>query len=123
MGEREVPGRDAALVCEHGRLAVEGDDGRAAALAHHLDVAQLERAQAHAQRLHHRLLGAEPGREPGRRVVVTERVGALLVAEQPFGQPRPATHRQPEAVDLDQVGADPDDLHGVLASRTCRMGM
>jgi hypothetical protein len=121
--EREVPGGDPALVGEDRRLSVQGDDGRAAALSHHLDVTQLERAQAHAERLHHRLLGAEPGREPGRRVVMTKGVRALVVAEQPLGETLPPLHREAEPVDLHQVGADPDDVHGPLASPRPLMGL
>src|SRR5262249_28260368 len=96
VGEREVPGADAALVGEDGRLAVPRAGRRAAPTAHHLHVAELERAQPHAQRLHDRLLGAEPSREPGRGVVVAEGVGAFVVAEQTLGQVRPAPHREPE---------------------------
>ena len=49
---------------------------------HHLDLVELERAEADAQRLHRRFLGREPSREPRRGVARPLAVGPLGVGEQ-----------------------------------------
>jgi hypothetical protein len=53
-------------------------------------------------------------RQAGDGIVVPERVRALVVAEEPLGQTDAAFHREPEPLDLDQVGPDPDDVHRLV---------
>ena len=76
------------------------------------DVAQLELPQADAHRLHHGFLRPESRGEALRRVLLAAGVRTFRVAEQPLEQAIALTrHRQPESLHLDQIGAEPHDLH------------
>ena len=88
-------------------------DGRAAVVvAHHLDVAERERAQAGAECLHRRFLGPEAHRQTRHRIVVLVRVLLLTVGEETVRERHPPLQREPEPLDLDQVGPQAADPEG-----------
>ena len=79
------------------RRRLAGDD---------LDLAQAE-AAAEAERLDHRLLGGEAGREVAARAGPGRGVVALGLGEDALGEARVALQRPLQPVDLEQVDADP----------------
>ena len=89
-------------------------DGRAAVVAYDLDLAEAERAEADAQRLHHRLLGAEaqpPGCCTGSCCPYAYSCSPSVKSRSE--SVRPARQREAEPRDLDQVGpeaADPEPV-------------
>ena len=82
--------------------AVQANGGRAAA-ADHLHLAPARHPDA--ERLAHRLLGGETGREMLRREGARRAVGGLGAGEAPLGQARAPGERRREPVDLHHVDA------------------
>ncbi len=86
MAEAEMPSGDALLGGHGGGLAVQAQRRGTRRGPGHLYVAQGEAAQAHAESLHHRLLGREASGQALGWVAAAPHVGPLGLAEEPLGQ-------------------------------------
>jgi hypothetical protein len=78
----------------------ERDRRRARGRLHHFHIAEGERAQAHAQRLHDRLLGREAGGQPLRRIPLPAPVRQLGRRKQPVGDTGPLLKGPPKTFDF-----------------------
>ena len=108
--ERHEPPGDASLPRELLGPAVERERRRAGVVvAHDLDVAEGEAAEPDAERLHHRFLRREAHRQARGGVSLLFGVRPLVGAEEPTGERRTTRQGEAEPVDLDQIGAEPDD--------------
>src|SRR5207302_1858434 len=87
----------------------------------HLDVVEPERAEADAERLHHRLLSCEARRQALRRVAPAGPGSPLALGEEATHDARGAGNHPAEAVDLD--GVDADTRQGVVLHRSARRWM
>jgi hypothetical protein len=80
-------------------------DARRPALAHDLDLLPAQHVER--QRLGHRLLGAEAGGQVHGGTGAALRVGALAAGEQALGQARTPGDGPLQALDLQEIDADP----------------
>src|SRR5829696_5416188 len=119
--ERHLPRAHPARLRQRGGRAVQRERGRAAVVvAHHLHIAEREGTQAGTEGLHHRFLGAEAHGQARDRVVVLVGVALLTIGEETGRECSPALQREPEALDLDQVGAEAADPEGRVHLHQCQ---
>src|SRR5918994_3906381 len=78
----------------------------------HLDLPQSQRRDT--QGLHGRFLGGEPDRQVASRPVTLVRVPQLGLREDALGQPRTPLQGSLQALDLQQVDADPGSGHSTV---------
>ena len=111
MAERHPPARDPPLMRQLVRTTPDLEQRRAALVPHHLDVVKVEIAQTDTERLHHRFLRRESGRQTLRRIVLTRGVLPFVGTEEAGSKRCGPFHRESEPTDLDEIGTEPDDAH------------